>query len=93
MANLGSGITRIVQRERSHADSRITNGACHLGPKAAIPESVADFCRLVAIAVIRRAQLQSVSAPRFIKGLDRNLSSEQGQRPPSVSLPPAPFSS
>jgi hypothetical protein len=75
---LGSGITRFVQKERSHAHSRITQRRLSPPSKGSSrsPESVAGFRRLVAIAIIRRAQLQFVSAPRFIKGLDRNFSSK-----------------
>ena len=78
MGNLGSGITRFVQKERSHAHSRITQRRLSPPSKGSSrsPESVAGFRRLVAIAIIRRAQLQPVSAPRFIKGLDRNFSSK-----------------
>ena len=39
---------------------------------------MADFRRLIAIAIIR-PELQHGNAARFIKGQDRNFSSEQGE--------------
>jgi hypothetical protein len=41
-----------------------------------VPESVAGFRRLVAIAIIRRGATSTFKRPRFIKGLNRNFSSK-----------------
>jgi len=60
----------------SGCDTRINESGKRAEPVLKIPSAFWYFRRLVAIAIIRRAQLQFVSAPRFIKGLDRNFSSK-----------------